>query len=107
MLKPIVKRDLAINNIVCQIHPTTAGGSKQHPQTQIKTKCLSLHGPQSVRESCGHLHSQINDDDDDDDDDMAYVHVVKLYHQVKTTIPVQNFLHARKQGNSGLTLVWI
>ena len=27
-----------------------------------------------MRESCGHLHSQINDDDDDDDDDddMAY-----------------------------------
>lgn len=35
------------------------------------------------------------------------IHVVKLYHQVKTSIPVQNFLHARKQGNCGLTLVWI
>ena len=34
-----------------------------------KDKVLNCRD-QSVRESCGHLHSQINDDDDDDD--MAY-----------------------------------
>ena len=67
-IKTNCKKRACYEHTILQIHPTTAGGSKQHPPTQTKTKCLSLHGPQSVRESCGHLHSQINDDDDD----MAY-----------------------------------
>ena len=55
MLKPIVKRDLEINTSYLKYIQQQL--VDQNNILQLRQSALACIGPQSVRESCGHLHS--------------------------------------------------
>lgn len=57
MLKPIVKRDLAINASYLKYIQQQLVDQNNILQLRQRQSALACAGPQSVRESCGHLHS--------------------------------------------------
>lgn len=57
MLKPIVKRDLAINTSYLKYIQQQLVDQNNILQLRQRQSALACIGPQSVRESCGHLHS--------------------------------------------------
>ena len=68
MLKPIVKKHLAINTSYLKYIQQQLEDQNNILQLRQRQNALkACTGPQSVRESCGHLHGQINNNDD-----MAY-----------------------------------
>ena len=57
MLKPIVKRDLEINTSYLKYIQQQLVDQNNILQLRQRQSALVCTGPQSVRESCGHLHS--------------------------------------------------
>lgn len=57
MLKPAVKRELEINTSYLKYIQQQLVDQNNILQLRQRESALACTGPQSVRESCGHLHS--------------------------------------------------